>query len=256
MGKKFFFKAIAILLGTSIILSIVSCLFKIDTITNNILMVISAILIVIYFTHKNIRYKQTLLNNGRYDELIKYMINSHKLLKRMWGYKEQYSVSIASCYNRMGNFQESINYLEKIEKTKMDNNTKALYYAIYSLNLYFLNQSMNKAEELINKFRQVLDNPRSMLLEALIAIELDKKEYAKQLVEQKYKEVTRKKYIISFYTLIYTDEYCSEISENFMLGLYYKKMGEEEAAKRYFAKSANCNYKNYLSDISKEYILL
>lgn len=87
MGKKNFFKAIAFSMVITIIWSIVSFLFNIDTITSYILLVIFVTLVVIYFTLKNLRYLKTLLNNGRYDELIKYMSNSHKILKRIWDIK-------------------------------------------------------------------------------------------------------------------------------------------------------------------------
>ena len=206
----------------------------------------------IYFMIKESKYQQTLLNNGRYDELIKYMINKHEQINGKMGYKEQYLVGIANCYNRMGNFQESLNYLEKIEENKMDNKIKAGYYTSYSSNLYFLNKSLNKAEELINKSRKLLDMPESMLLQGLITIELNKKDEASQLIEQYLKKETRKKYMFEIYTVMYIDEYTSEICENFMLGLYYKKIGEGVNAKKYFSKSAKCNYKNYFSDISKE----
>ena len=173
-------------------------------------------------------------------------------MKGKIGYKGQYLVNIANCYNRMGNFQEGLSYLEKIEVNKMDNRTKASYYALISSNLYFSNQNLNRADELISKSRQLLDTPEHILQQALIQIELNKKDTASELVEQYHKKTTRKKYMLGAYSMDYIDEYCVEISEKFMLGLYYKKIGNEEEAKEYFLKSAKCNYKNYFSDISKE----
>ena len=102
------------------------------------------------------------------------------------------------------------------------------------------------------KSRQLLDTAEHSLLQALICIDLNKKEVASQLVEQYHKKATRKKYMFGAYTLDYFDEYCVEISEKFMLGLYYKKIGNEEEAKEYFLESTKCNYKNYFSDTSKE----
>lgn len=217
-----------------------------------ILFVIYIIVATIYSIFKELKNQKTLIDNGRYDELIKYSIDKHEKMKGKIGYKGQYLVSIANCYNRMGSFQESLNYLEKIEVNKMDNRTKASYYALISSNLYFLNQNINRAEELIIKSRQLWDTPEHSLLQALICIELNKKDIASQLIEQYHKKATRKKYMFGAYTMYYFDEYCFEISEKFMLGLYYKKIGNEEESKEYLLKSAKCNYKNYFSDISKE----
>lgn len=214
--------------------------------------VIYFILATIYIIFKELKNQKTLIDNGRYDELIKYSINKHEKMKGKIGYKGQYLVNIANCYNRMGNFQESLSYLEKIEVNKMDNRTKASYYALISSNLYFSNQNLNRADELISKSRQLLDTPEHILQQALIQIELNKKDTASELVEQYHKKTTRKKYMLGAYSMDYIDEYCVEISEKFMLGLYYKKIGNEEEAKEYFLKSAKCNYKNYFSDISKE----
>jgi tetratricopeptide (TPR) repeat protein len=219
-----------------------------------ILLIIFIIATVIYFAFKELRHQQILLDNGRYDELIKHLTDKHEQLNGKMGYKEQYLVGIANCYNRMGNFEESLNYLEKVDLGKMDNKIKAGYYGLISSNLYFLNRSLNRAEELINKSRQLLDMPESILLQALIDIELNKKDDAKQLVEQYYKKATKKKYMFGVYTIMYIDEYTSKVSEKFMLGLYYKKIGDEEKSKEYFFKSANCSYKNHFSDISKELI--
>lgn len=247
-------KIIPIVLGG--ILGLIFAIYKIRLVSliipAIILFVIYFIAAVIYFIFKELKHHKTLIDNGRYDELIKYSTNKHEKMKGKISYKEQYLVNIANCYNRMGNFQESLNNLEKIQVHKMDNKTKSSYYTLISSNLYFLNQNLNRAEELISKSRQLLDTPERILQQALIDIELNKKDNASQLVEQYHKVTTRKKYMFGVYSIDYIDEYCIEISEKFMLGLYYKKIGNEEKSKEYFLKSANCNYKSYFSDISKE----
>lgn len=255
--KKFNFNKIlpwVIVLG--FLLGLVFAICEINIISYivpiSILLIIFTMAVSAYFILKELNYQQSLLNTGRYNELIKYLLDKHEQYSGKMGYRQQYLVFVANCCNRMGNFQESLSYLEKIQENKMDNKTKAGYYLLYSSNLYFLNQSLNKADELINKSRTLLDMNESMLLHALIDIGLNKKEDARQLIEQYHKRGTAKKYMFGISTVLYVDEYTSKVSEKFMLGLYYKNIGDEENSIKYFSESANCDYRNYFSDISKE----
>lgn len=217
-----------------------------------ILLVIIIIAVSAYYMKKEANYQQTLLNEGRYDELIKYMTEKHEQAKGKMGYRQQYLYGIANCYNRMGQFQVSLNYLQDMEEDKMDNNLKAGYYVLYAANLYFLNRDLNKAEELIIKSRELLDMPESILLHALINIELGKREEANNLIELYLKKPNEKKYKLGIYTIMYIDEFSTNVSEKFMLGLCYKKLGEEEKSKRYLTEAADCGYWNYFSDLAKE----
>jgi len=205
---------------------------------------------VIFVFAKESRYQLAMLNDGRYEEFIEYLTIKHERGSRFKSYKGQYLLSIANCLNRMGDFRESLNCLQKIDESRLDKNTKASYYSLYSSNLYFLNDNLRRAEELITKSRGMMDMPESILLQALIELELNKREESESLIE-KYRKIKRKKYLFGM-TVLIIDDYTRKISENFLLGLYHKIAGEEEHSKIYFSKSADCRYKNYFSDLSKE----
>lgn len=216
-----------------------------------VLLVIFIILRVIISVYKKITYQIMLLNNGRYQEFISYMSERHNKYYKQRPHKCSCLLGIANCYSRMGNFQESINYLKKIDYSKINKAIKSGYFLLYSLNLYFLNENLDKAVEFVNESRVLLDTPESMLLKALIELELGKIDDANKLVEEYFSKINRKKIIIKFAAIVYFDNYITNVIEKYMLGLYYMKMLNMDKAKSYFCEAANCNYKSYFSDKAK-----
>lgn len=256
MKKKDFTVIISWSIVIGLILGVALAISEIDIIVFAMPALIFLVVLIIaaasYYTLKDLKIQKSMLNTGKYDEMIKYSIGRHEKLKGKMGYKEQYILNVANCFNRMGKFQESLDYLDRMQVDKMDNNLKAGYCGLYSSDLYFLNQDMGKAEELIIKSRNLIDMQESMLLHALISLELNKNETARQLVEAYCKKSNKKKYILGMSTVMYIDEYTSKVSEKFMLGLYYKKAGDEAKSKMYLTEAASYRYNNYFSNISKE----
>ena len=245
---------LGIILAASLILNDIHFNFNmlLGIILSLILIIVIVFAVALCKAINDNRFYKRLLDNGEYDELIKLMKEKHNKLDGKMGYKQQHLANIANCCGRMGNFQESLNYLKKIDEEGLDKYTKASYYGMYAENLFFLNEDLMKAEELIDKSRELLDCPEAILVKALISLELDKKEESSELIELYHKKTPRKKYEFTLTTVLYFDEYTEKVSGNFMLGLYYKKVGELEKAKKYFSQSAHCSYKNYFSDKGRE----
>jgi len=222
------------------------------TIAALVIIFIVIFLITLYIAYRNFKLQMKMLNMGKYEEVIKELLNKHKKASKSFLYKQQYLGNVANCYNRMGNFEESLNYLDKINNDIADKNSKALNYVLYAHNLYFLGMDIEKAEELVNKSRQLMDMPETILLDALIKLELGEEEKAANIIEEYYRLKSKKKYILGFYTQIVFDEYTKEVNENFMLGYYYFKLGSMGKANKYLSQAAKCDYKNYFSDKAKE----
>ncbi|MDP4145815.1 MAG: hypothetical protein Q8936_15230 [Bacillota bacterium] len=252
-------KVISISVVLGLVLSFFLIKYDIDIIyflkTIFVLLVIYIIVMTAILMHKDFKRQKDMLSSGRYDELIKYYEEKHQKFNGRRGYKQQHLINVAGCYHRIGQFQESLDLLYTVEDNKLDKNMKAGYYALVSLNLYFLERNLDKAEELIIKSRKLLDMPESILLQALISIELDNKVDTNKLLQEYHEKTNKKKFIFGIYTVLYIDEYTRNVSEKFMLGLYYQKIGDKEKAKRYFSEAAECNYKNYFSDIAREYTI-
>jgi tetratricopeptide (TPR) repeat protein len=90
-----------------------------------------------------------LANEGKFQEAIETFEKLHNKHKDKMGYKNQGISGLANMYNRMGEFKKSNSYLDKLDFETLDNNSRAVSYAIYAHNLYFLDLDLYKARSYI-----------------------------------------------------------------------------------------------------------
>lgn len=193
-----------------------------------------------------------LANEGKFEEAIKVFEELHEKYKGKLGYKDQAIGGIANMFNRMGEFEKSNGYLEKLDFDSLDSNSKAISYAIYAQNLYLLDLDLYKARSYIKISREIVEMPEFILVHALLELELEGQEVADKIMMEFENLRFNKKFISGFHTVLLVDEFSKRINENFMLGLYYYKIGNAVKANGYLEEAADCRYKNFFSDTARE----
>lgn len=196
-----------------------------------------------------------LANEGKFQEAIEVFEKLHEKHKGKMGYKNQGIGGLANMYNRMGEFEKSNSYLDKLDFETLDNNSKAVSYAIYAHNLYFLDLNLFKARNYIKRCREIVEMPEFILLQALLELELEGREVSDKLVEEYENLKFDKKFVGGLYTVLLIDEFSKKVNESFMLGLYYYKIGEVGKAKDYLKEAASCSYENFFSNMAKDLLL-
>lgn len=196
-----------------------------------------------------------LANEGKFQEAIEVFEKLHGKHKDKMGYKNQGIGGLANMYNRMGEFEKSNSYLDKLDFETLDNNSKAVSYAIYAHNLYFLDLNLYKARNYIKRCREIVEMPEFILLQALLELELEGREASDRLVEEYENLKFDKKFVGGLYTVLLIDEFSKKVNESFMLGLYYYKIGEVHKAKGYLKEAASCSYENFFSNMAKDLLI-
>jgi hypothetical protein len=97
--------------------------------------------------------------------------------------------------------------------------------------------------------------PEFILVQALLQLELEGQEVSDKLLEEYENLKFNKKFVSGFYTVLLIDDFSKRVNENFMLGLYYYKIGEGDKAKVYLTEAANCSYKNFFSNMAKDLLI-
>jgi tetratricopeptide (TPR) repeat protein len=257
MDKASFKKIIICSAIAGVIIGILQAVLDINLLTDYTVPYIIIIVIAVAAASVVISFNQwkramVLANEGKLDEAIQAFEKLHEKHKGKMGYKDQAVGGIANMYNRMGEFEKSNSYLEKINFDNLDNNTRAVSYAIYAHNLYFLDEDLYRARRYIKNSREMVEMPEFILLHALLELELEGQESSDDIIKQYERLNFNKKAIGGLYTILLVDEFSKKVNENFMLGLYYYKIGELNKAKEYLAQAADCSYENFFSDTAKE----
>jgi tetratricopeptide (TPR) repeat protein len=221
------------------------------------IIVIAVVIAVLSIIFAIIQWKQpmNLANEGKFQEAIDVFEKLHEKHKGKMGYKNQGIGGVANMYNRMGEFEKSNSYLDKLDFETLDNNSKAVSYAIYAHNLYFLDLDLYKARNYIKKCRELVEMPEFILLYALLELQLEGREASDKVVEEYENLKFDKKSVGGLYTVLLIDEFSKKVNESFMLGLYYYKIGEADKAKGYLKEAASCSYENFFSNMAKDLLI-
>jgi tetratricopeptide (TPR) repeat protein len=189
---------------------------------------------------------------GRYDEAIikmKRLIERKKYNERS---RDSAIFNLANCYHRKGDFDESINYLNKINQDTLDKNLKHVYYSLYAENLLMLERNIDLAEKYLNR---ASDSPKHYkeLLAPYIFLNLLKGDIEKsnEYVQVMQNNRNRKSFIITRTIILLVDRKFKKIQDCYALGLHYYRMMSYDLAKKYLIESSNCSYSNCYSERAK-----
>lgn len=155
--------------------------------------------------------------------------------------------NIAVVYARMGEFESSITWLERIDLAKIPNISKSSYYGMYAFNLLHLGRSFEVAENYLNEAallekRPILDLAFCYLY--LLKNDLEKAtEHVKIYLDNP--EKTQRIYKQGTIRIKVDQTYFTGM-ENFYLGLYYQAMNDVKKAEEHFFAAALMPYDNFI----------
>lgn len=201
-------------------------------------------MIINFFTVKK---NKKLLEEGKFEEVIKIYEKLHNKYSKYNNYKGLYFFNIAKCYYRLGNFKKSNEILKEFRIDELDKNYKVMYYGIYASNLALMEKDLETAYNYIKLARKIYELPEMILNQAIIE-RIKGIEDAEKTFEEFKDKVMNAKGSGEY------DSFGKEILENYLIGLYHYKSGNMESAKDYFEKTSRLPYKNYFSDTAKEFL--
>ena len=176
-----------------------------------------------------------------------------KQIEKYGQYKSVYNANnynIATCYNLKGDFEDSIEYLKKINETKLDKNLTSAYYFLFASDLILLERDIGLAEEYLLKSRETKILPGLVLLESCIETQKGNFTRAKELIME-YKN--NKKNIVALgLNIMFTVKKLENITNDFLIGLNYLKMNDLQKAKQSFEDVSKYEYDFYYVRKAKE----
>lgn len=196
-----------------------------------------------------------LLNRGEYAKVIDLMqevISKHQGKK---SYENAAFYNIALCYFQMGDFEKSLQYLDRMDPNRLNKKMKTAYFMAYAGNLISLKRDLEAARQYLKEAYKIV--PYSMIYLSMAIVEklLGNNEDSKTLLE-KYlstKDNMKSKYGL---VMLYVDQYSKMIAENFMLGWLYYLNGEHNKAIPYLEVARQCKYENYAAKKARELLRL
>jgi tetratricopeptide (TPR) repeat protein len=215
-----------------------------------LLFIIIFFAILIIFISGELGYIK-MLKNGKYAEGIEVL---NKKLNKAWtkDVKNIYYFNIANAYNRMGDFEKSIENLNMIDEKKLDKNLKPNYYGLYASGLYWIEGDRNRILVYMEKSLEGNVLPNLDIVRSNIELLKGNKEGAERYINLYFKKKSEKSFVMGFKSMLIIDSYFEEIMSNLYIGMFYLDKGNEELAKKYLSLSADSKYENFYSSKAKE----
>lgn len=245
--KKLIVWSVVLGLSIGLLMSALNITIPLYVFLIGIFVVFTAVALFIYLNLRRWRYAGKLMNMGEFNDAITLYEELHEKYYKRNSYKEQALLGIANCYNRLGEFDKSLNYMDDMAADNLDKASQALYYAIYAHDLYFLRKELLKALEYIRLSRELIDLPETILTQAMIELELNGMAAAGEIIDEYFNHENSPRHFVGLYTLIIIDEFSRQVNENFMLGLYYHNIGDKEKAAKYLFEAAKYGHDNYFT---------
>lgn len=243
--KCFIGICIGILVGLA--LGIILALLDIDV--PLIIWIIIILLVGIFFIAKLANPLRYVLK-GQIDTAVTMYL---KQIEKYDQYKSVYNANnynIAMCYNLKGDFEASIEYLKKLNETKLDKNLTSAYYFLFASDLILLERDMELAEEYLLKSRKTKVLPGLVLLESCIETQKGNFTRAKELIME-YKN-NKKNMVALGLNIMVTVKKLENITNDFLIGLNYFKMNDLQQAKQSFEDVSKYDYDFYYVRKAKE----
>ena len=192
------------------------------------------------------------MSRGKYDESIGMLNKSVEKYKTKWRYKNNALYNIANCYHRKGSFEESIGWLNKMNKEKFDKNLKGSYYGLYAMNLIMLERDIEQAEEYMEIAISNVTLSCNTLIQSYLELLKGNNRKADEYIQHYFYIKKSKRFVFGFFTILFIDRTFEKVMNNYFMGFYYMKKKQYEAAKKHLSEASRCKYENYYSEISKK----
>lgn len=210
------------------------------------------LLIVIFLAYWSKSYYSfikptSLMLTGNYSkslQLLKKNLKRNILIKTNKFYKKCTLYNIALNYHMMGEVEESIEWLAKIDKTRITNTLKCVCYSLEAGNFLMLGRNINTVDSYLEIALSLIELPYVYLWYCYFYLLKNNRNKAKEMIE-KYLHTqnnNQKDYGDNLRLII--DSKSQDAFANFVIGLYYQAMNDAAQAKDYFYKASLCPYDN------------
>lgn len=213
----------------------------------------------------------TLREKGEFEEALQVIDRFERKYAKMPAQINQMMLDRAACYNRIGEFQKSIECLEKCNLDLVKKPIlKAIYYELFAVNLIMLHKDYVQAKEYLKKAKSIKKVPANFFINKYIEALEGKRENEEEFLDSVKKEFPKidlegKKSIdknLKYKILEISSEKIpgakyDEMLMNFFMGLYFIENNQLENAKDTLSLASDYKYTNYFTKeaehILKEY---
>lgn len=151
--------------------------------------------------------------------------------------------NIALNYHLIGEFEESTEWLLKIDKSSLSNPFKGVIYGLEAGNLLMLERNTNTAESYLETALSLIEMPYLYLWYCYLYLFKNDMNKAKEMIEKYLYAQNNQKYYGNNPRLI-IDLKSQDAFANLVIGLYYQAINDAAQAKDYFYKASLCPYDN------------
>ena len=174
----------------------------------------------------------------------------------------QRHIDMAICYERMGEFEQSIRCLEECDLSYLKKPIHQTYDSMYALNLMLLRKKTDHAIRYVgktqefNRFRKQANLFYTNYL-VMAHLDLDRKnlEGGEFLAaEVRRLRLTDVRNEVSDYAYRRIGADFRRIQEDYLLGWFYERVGDDEVAAMFYAPVADFRYDNYYTRKAKAFM--
>jgi len=199
-----------------------------------------------------------LMFRGEYQQALVFFQKDLKNRFASQNIKKVAIYNIALIYHRQGQFENSMQWLQKLDSQKMDRNLQSIYYGLYAVNLLFLERNFDQVADYLSKSFALLRRPQAYLcFSYLYILQADIQQAANAIDEyhslKKNVSKTQQSFGLFKVRLIFDREF-DNLLENLFMGIYYQTINEISLAREFLAKAAVYPYDNFYK--SKAFELL
>jgi tetratricopeptide (TPR) repeat protein len=190
-----------------------------------------------------------LLSKGKYDGAIVLFERHARYYPDWWGIKNAARFNIALCHHRKGDFEESMNWLNRIVTGRLSPKSTGNYYGLLASNLIMQNQELELAEQYLDRSQSLIRLPHAALSRSYLELLRGNKPGAEKAIADYFHMKDKlKRLIFGWKTVIFVDLEFLSCMSNYVLGFYYSQTGDATLAKKHLAIACSCKYKNLYSD--------
>lgn len=212
-----------------------------------------SIFVIVYLFRTN--WGIVLTSQGQFEKAIAWW---HKRLKK-WSNRESLKpfayYHLANCHAWLGNYQESLQWLEKMPMEKVPPRLSSSIYYLKTLNLFFLEAPRQTLKQYFPAFKNDAKFPQYALLAAYI-LKLEGDEASSRQIFENYKKnhaPAEKNFSL---TVLRMSKKLRHLQENFFLGAYALKSGDKVEAKALLGEVASAEISNCYSQQAEKLLSL
>lgn len=238
--------------------SINATIFYIFLLINRILLIINIhyywilLLMVIFLAYYLKSYYSftkptSLMLTGNYSkglQLYKKNLKKNIFIKTSKLAKDSTLYNIALNYHLLGGFEESTEWLLKIDKASLPKNFQGVIYSLEAGNLLMLERNINTAESYLEIALSLIELPYIYLWYCYLYLLKNQSNEAKEMIEKYLHAQNNIQKSSADNVRLMIDHKSQEVFASFVIGLYYQAMNDAVQAKDYFGKASLYPYDN------------